>query len=394
MAVPITTNQTAAELLSRLVAIPSVTLGVDQGTGEAAMADAVEEFARSAGASVTRQEVLPDRPNVICTVAADAPGPHLLLEAHMDTVALGPMVDGHRPRIDEAGLLHGRGSCDTKGSLAAMLLALEWAAGVADPPGPLTLLAAVDEETGSAGAKEFGESNHGVDAAIVGEPTSLDIVRVHRGGGHWRVVTHGTAAHSSTPELGDNAIFRMADVIQVIREEFSRRLAGRSHPLAGQSSFSVGRVSGGRSFNMVPDQCELIVERRQIPGESVADVEHELEEVLDVARARYPELRVEVANPVVFAEVLDTPEHASIVQAAQDAATAVLGAANVIGVAYGSDASILANAGIPSVLCGPGDIAYAHTADEVVPIVEVVQAAEIYARAWMGFAGAVSDATA
>ena len=84
MAVPITTNQTAAELLSRLVAIPSVTLGVDQGTGEAAMADAVEEFARSAGASVTRQEVLPDRPNVICTVAADAPGPHLLLEAHMD----------------------------------------------------------------------------------------------------------------------------------------------------------------------------------------------------------------------------------------------------------------------------------------------------------------------
>ena len=94
------------------------------------------------------------------------------------------------------------------------------------------------------------------------------------------------------------------------------------------------------------------------------------------------------------ADVWDPPDHASIVQAAQDAATAVLGAANVIGVAYGSDASILANAGIPSVLCGPGDIAYAHTADEVVPIVEVVQAAEIYARAWMGFAGAVSDATA
>ena len=116
--------------------------------------------------------------------------------------------------------------------------------------------------------------------------------------------------------------------------------------------------------------------------------------MLDVARARHSDLRVEVANPVVFAEVLDVPEHAPIVQAAQHAATAVLGASNVIGVAYGSDASILANAGIPSVLCGPGDIAYAHTADEFVPIAEVVQAAEIYARSWMGFADAVSDATA
>jgi succinyl-diaminopimelate desuccinylase len=394
MAISITTDRAAAELLSRLVAIPSVTLGVDQGTGEAAMADTVEEIARSAGSSVTRQEVLPGRPNVICTVAADAPGPHLLLEAHMDTVALGPMVDGHRPRIDEAGLLHGRGACDTKGSLAAMLLALEWAADVAEPPGPLTLLAAVDEETGSAGADAFGQSDHGVAAAIVGEPTSLDIVRVHRGGGHWRVVTRGTAAHSSIPELGDNAIFRMADVIQVIREEFGRRLANRSHPLVGQSSFSVGRITGGRSFNMVPDQCELIVERRQIPGESAADVESELEAVLDVARAQYPELRVELVSPVVFAEVLDIPEEAPIVHAARDAATAVLGAANVIGVAYGSDAAILANAGIPSVLCGPGDITYAHTADEVVPITEVVQAAAIYAQAWMGFSDAVSSSRA
>ncbi len=386
MSAPVTTEREAAELLSRLVATPSVTPGVEGGTGEGAVADLVEEFARSIGAQVTRQEVYPGRDNVICTVAPDAPGPHLLLEAHMDTVALGPMTNGHKPYMDADGRLHGRGSCDTKGSLAGMLLALQWAAGVSDPAGPLTVAAAVDEETGSAGAKALPESGLRVDGAVVGEPTSLEVVRSHRGGRYWQIITHGVAAHSSTPELGDNAIFRMADVLQVLREEFGRRLAGRTHPLVGGSSFSVGIVKAGTSFNMVPDRCEAIIERRQVPGESVADVEAELEEVFDVARRRHPDLCVEVLSPVVFGDVLDIPADAPIVQVVRDAVMDVCGTANVIGVSYGSDAATLAAAGIPSVLCGPGDIAYAHSADEFVPIAEVVQSAAIYARAWELFA--------
>ena len=388
MSAHITTEREAADLLSRLVATPSVTPEVEGGTGEAAMADLVEEFARSIGARVTRQEVFPDRENVICTIAPDAPGPHLMLEAHMDTVALGPMTNGHQPYMDDQGRLHGRGSCDTKGSLAAMLLALKWSAGVADPAGPLTVAAAVDEETGSAGAKALPHSGIKVDGAIVGEPTSLEVVRSHRGGRYWPLITHGTAAHSSTPELGDNAILRMADVLHVLREEYGRRLAGRRHPLVGNSSFSVGIIKAGTSFNMVPDRCEAIIERRQIPGESVDDVEAELEEVLEIARGRHRDLNVEVQAPFVFGDVLDTPADAPIVRVLRDAVTDVCGEANVIGVSYGSDAATLAAAGIPSVLCGPGDIAYAHSADEFVPMAEVVQAAEIYARAWERFAAA------
>ena len=386
MSAQITTEREAGELLSRLVAIPSVTPGVEGGTGEGAMSSLVEAFARSFGAQVTRQEVYPGRDNVICTIAPDAPGPHLLLEAHMDTVALGPMTNGHKPYTDAEGHLHGRGACDTKGSLAAMLLALQWAAGVSDPAGPLTVAAAVDEETGSAGAKALPQSGLRLDGAIVGEPTSLEVVRTHRGGRYWQLVTHGIAAHSSTPELGDNAIFRMADVLHVLREEFGRRLAERTHPLVGGSSFSVGIIKAGTSFNMVPDRCEAIIERRQIPGESVADVESELEEVLGVARRRHPDLRVEVLSPVVFGDLLDTPADAPIVRVLRDAVADVCGHANVIGVSYGSDAATLAAAGIPSVLCGPGDILYAHSADEFVPIAEVVQAAAIYARAWERFA--------
>ena len=352
------------------------------------MADLVEEFARSVGAQITRQEVFPGRENVICTIAADAPGPHLMLEAHMDTVALGPMTNGHQPYMDDDGRLHGRGSCDTKGSLAAMLLALQWASGDSDPEGPLTVAAAVDEETGSAGAKALPHSGVKVDGAIVGEPTSLEVVRSHRGGRYWPLITHGTAVHSSTPELGDNAILRMADVLHVLREEYGRRLAGRTHPLVGNSSFSVGIIKAGTSFNMVPDRCEAIIERRQIPGESVDDVEAELKEVLNIARRRHPDLNVEVQAPFVFGDVLDTPADAPIVKVLRDAVTDVCGSANVIGVSYGSDAATLAAAGIPSVLCGPGDIAYAHSADEFVPMAEVVQAAEIYARAWKRFAAA------
>ena len=139
---------------------------------------------------------------------------------------------------------------------------------------------------------------------------------------------------------------------------------------------------------MVPDRCEAIIERRQIPGESVADVESELDEVLEIARRRHPDLRVELLSPVVFGDVLDTPADAPIVRVAREAVADVCGTANVIGVSYGSDAATLAAAGIPSVLCGPGDIAYAHSADEFVPIAEVVQAAEIYARAWERFTAA------
>ena len=345
---PITTDAEANDLLSTLVAIPSVAPGAAGGTGEAAMADTVEAFARATGAHVTRQKVLPGRENVICSVGADLSAPCLLLEAHMDTVALGSMTDGHEPRVDAEARLHGRGACDTKGSLAR------------------------------SGIRAAG--------AIVGEPTSLDVVRVHRGDGHWRIATFGTAAHSSTPELGDNAIFRMADVLQVIREEFDRRLTARVHPLAGASSFSVNTIDAGTSINVVPDRCELIMERRRIPGESPADVLGELEEVLEIARRRHPGLRVEIVDSVASGEVLDTPEDSPIVEVTRGAVTDVCGTARVIGVSYGSDAATLATAGIPSVLCGPGDIAYAHTADEFVPLTEVVQAAEIYARAWMRFA--------
>ena len=384
---PAASEQEAIELLTDLVRTPSVSPEVPGGTGEAAVADKVAAYAESCGAEVVYQEALPGRANVVGTLEADAGAPVLMLEAHMDTVALGAMTRGHEPWLDATGLLHGRGACDTKGSLAAMLLTLRRVSRESVRPCTLVLAATVDEEAGSTGADTLAASSVTADGAIVGEPTSLDIVRAHRGGRFWKISTAGISAHSSRPDLGDNAIYHMADVIRVLREEFTRRLAGRRHPLCGDSTFSAGRIRAGTSFNVVPDHCELIFDRRFLPTERLEDVDAELAEVLGIARERFPGLQVE-AVPEVVAGSLDTPEDAGVVRALIAACEAVTGRAAIAGAPYGSDAASLAAVGIPSVLCGPGDIAVAHSQDEWVPIAEVVQASEVYYAAWHHFAAA------
>ena len=384
---PAASEQEAIELLTDLVRTPSVSPEVPGGTGEAAVAAKVAAYAESCGAEVVYQEALPGRPNVVGTLEAGAGAPVLMLEAHMDTVALGAMTRGHEPWLDTAGLLHGRGACDTKGSLAAMLLTLRRVSRESVRPCTLVLAATVDEEAGSTGADTLAASSVTADGAIVGEPTSLDIVRAHRGGRFWNISTAGISAHSSRPDLGDNAIYHMADVIQVLREEFTRRLVGRRHPLCGDSTFSAGRIRAGTSFNVVPDHCELVFDRRFLPTERLEDVDAELADVLGIARERFPGLQVE-AEPEVVAGSLDTPEDAGVVRALIAACEAVTGRAVIAGAPYGSDAASLAAVGIPSVLCGPGDIAVAHSQDEWVPIAEVVQASEVYYAAWRSFAGA------
>ena len=384
---PAASEQEAIELLTDLVRTPSVSPEVPGGTGESAVAAKVAAYAESCGAEVVYQEALPGRANVVGTLEADAGAPVLMLEAHMDTVALGAMTRGHEPWLDATGLLHGRGACDTKGSLAAMLLTLRRVSRESVRPCTLVLAATVDEEAGSTGADTLAASSVTADGAIVGEPTSLDIVRAHRGGRFWKISTAGISAHSSRPDLGDNAIYHMADVIRVLREEFTRRLVGRRHPLCGDSTFSAGRIRAGTSFNVVPDHCELIFDRRFLPTERLEDVDAELDEVLGIARERFPGLQVE-AVPEVVAGSLDTLEDAGVVRALIAACEAVTGRAAIAGAPYGSDAAALAAVGIPSVLCGPGDIAVAHSQDEWVPIAEVVQASEVYYAAWHHFAGA------
>lgn len=282
--------------------------------------------------------------------------------------------------------MYGRGSCDTKGGLAAMLHALK---ALRDsglrPSASVWLVAAVDEEHTFRGVVKFLEKGVRADGAVVAEPTDLQTVVASKGCLRWRLRTRGRAAHSSKPHLGVNAIVQMAKLIVATEEKFSAVFQKQQHPLLGSPTLSVGIIQGGTQVNQVPDSCTIEVDRRLIPGETREKVWHEFETLLAELRAREPDLDVEMEPPHLEDHPLETSAEERIVRVVSKISEEVRGHCRVMGVPYGSDASKLARAGIPSIILGPGSIDQAHAAEEYVELAQVAHAAEIYARAALEF---------
>jgi acetylornithine deacetylase len=375
-------TQQLVPLLSDLVTLESVNPAYPGGSrGEAAVADYVEDRCRRFGLAVTRQPVLTGRDNILAELRVPGAQQTLLFEAHMDTVDLGPLgARALQPEVRE-GRLYGRGSCDTKGSLAAMLLAVETLQTERERLRVnVVLLAAVDEEHGFRGVTAFVDSSYPVQAAVVGEPTELRIVVAHKGCVRWRLSTTGRAAHSSRPEEGDNAIDQMADVVQALRA-FQSRLRERRHPLVGSPTLSVGRIWGGTGVNIVPERCTIEIDRRLIPGEDAQGVLAEVDAFLAECAAGNPVLKITREEPFVADWPLETPDDAAVVSAGRAACADLNLPPEPIGVPYGTDASKLwALGGIPAIVLGPGSIAQAHTGEEYVSLTEVAAAAELYRR--------------
>ena len=187
-------------------------------------------------------------------------------------------IDPWRPTVRD-GRIYGRGSCDIKGGMTAMLGALARLVAEAPRRRPTLIMACtVNEEHGYSGATALtrlwtaGDTDsifpRAPDAAVIAEPTNLDVVVAHKGAVRWRCHTHGRAAHSSQPQLGDNAIYKMARVVAAL-ESYARDVPASlpAHPLCGRSSLSVGVISGGLSVNTVPDRATIEIDRRIIPGE-------------------------------------------------------------------------------------------------------------------------------
>jgi acetylornithine deacetylase len=280
------------------------------------------------------------------------------------------------PTID-AGRLYGRGACDVKGSLAAMLAALA-RLDREQPPGAasVALACTVDEEFTHTGSSRLAESNHGAHLAIVAEPTMLNLVHCHKGVLRWKIRTIGLACHSSTPRLGVNAIYRMGRVITVL-EGYAAGLS-RNPPdaILGPPSLSIGRIEGGQSVNVVPDWCEIEVDRRMIPGEDSAEC---LEQVRSTLRQSLgDDAGVEFSEPWVHMPPLAPHASAWIAPLARAIQLATGRRPEVMGVPFGTDAGPLAAAGTPCVVFGPGDIAQAHTKDEWISLDQVGLAAEAY----------------
>lgn len=371
-----------AELAAELVRIKSVNpMDGDasrEGCNEAAMARAVAGHLRTMGLAPQIQEVAPHRLNVYTRTPSSSGGPPVLFESHMDTVPADNWPEAWSPEV-RGGRLYGRGACDTKGSAAAMLVALKRVLSRGVPRRGVLFLATCDEESGAVnGASAWAAL--GLEAAfgVVGEPTKLEIVRAHKGAARWTLRTRGRSAHTAHPERGVNAIVRMSKAVLCLERLHQDVLRKRSHPLLGTATLSVGTIEGGRAPNVVPDECRIRVDRRLLPGETGEQAWQEIERALTEDPA--VEFEVEMVGQDAELPGLDTPEDSPAVQEAIRACRAVLGEAKVGGVSYGTDASVFARAGIPCIVLGPGDIKDAHIDDESVSVEELEKAADIYER--------------
>jgi acetylornithine deacetylase len=374
----------AIRLLSDLVRIPSVNPHMEGGAGEGALARHLAEYLRALGLAPVVTEVKPGRPNVLATAPGNSGGRHLLFEAHLDTVSPSHgQVEPFVPRL-EGDRLYGRGACDTKASMAAMLLALKSVLTSRERLASVSVAFNVGEEIGLEGVRHLAASGFRADGAVVGEPTGLDVVPAHKGVVRWHMTTNGKSAHSSNPQAGINAIGMMARLILALDERLIPELEQRRHPLLGSPTLSVGRITGGQEVNVVPDCCTIDVDRRLLPGENWASVRLELDRVLASLEGEVPDLRVTIERPYLETQGMETPADSEIVRMVEEAVHRIDGRHPVRGVAYCTDAACLAAAGIPCVVLGPGHIEQAHTSSEYVEIQQVVKGAAIYRELMLG----------
>jgi acetylornithine deacetylase/succinyl-diaminopimelate desuccinylase len=300
--------------------------------------------------------------------------------SHLDVVPAGPGWSGDPFSLREAnGRLIGRGACDAKGCVAAMVEAARLLIdGRHAWRGRLTIVFVADEEVGSTGAKAFVASGHHLDRVVVGEPTRLITVSAHKGCLRPHLRVSGRSAHSGTPDLGENAILKARRLIELFVAE-DRRLRTKVHPLVGPASLSVTRIQGGDADNVIPAACDVVIDRRILPGEQVEEVDAEIRALLGRASAGEHGVHTEILRYSSNAGPSETPNDDPIVQASLVACrahgVAEPGPGGFLG---GCDLVHFQRAGIRGVVLGPGSLEQAHQPDEYVATSDLVRASLIY----------------
>jgi acetylornithine deacetylase/succinyl-diaminopimelate desuccinylase family protein len=360
-------------LLERLVAFDTQNPPGREAEAARFLATAVATF----GFSTELQNVGEGRANTVALLS-NGPGPTLAFNSHIDTVPVGTGWSSDPLRlVERGGRLYGRGSCDAKGSIASMteaarILALrrsEWR-------GTLLLTFVADEEIDGTGSKQVTSEAKAkrapIDAVIIGEPTSNQVHAAHKGVLRPLVRVNGQTAHSSRPDLGINAIQKAGRLLALLDAE-DRKLRDRHHALVGPATLTVTRIAGGIADNVVPDSCEIVLDRRLLPGEEADAALDELRELLVLAKEEHDidaeVLRVRTASGAAETAATSPIVQHSLAAAAQPAPAGFTGGCDLVHFrAIGSDGIIL----------GPGSLEQAHKPDEYVPKDELVQAAALY----------------
>jgi acetylornithine deacetylase len=361
-----TSADEVAELTARLVAIDSVNPSLMRSpptrAGESEIAAFVADWARGSGLEADVLEKTAGRPSVLVTARGSGDGPALLLCGHLDTVNVEGMTDPHAPRVD-GDRLYGRGAYDMKAGVAAALIACREAAklGLA---GDVVVAAVADEEHASLGVQEALRAVQ-AGAAIVTEPTELELVVAHKGFVWAELEVTGVAAHGSRPHLGVDAIVRTGPVLTAIGE-LDEALGARTHPLLGRGSVHASMIEGGIEMSSYPARCVIGLERRTLPGETQDDVEAELGALGDASH------RITLVR-----DPFEADPGSDVARAVSEAAAEVLGSPPpVAGAGYWADAAFIAAAGIPTVMFGPSGEG-AHAVEEWVSVADTVAVTQV-----------------
>ena len=384
------------DVLRELVAIPSVNpMGRparDEICYEHRLTGYLESFFRRERIDCVRQAVEPRRDNLLAWVPGEVPprqgGRIVLFEVHQDTVPVdGMTIDPFAAEV-RRGRLYGRGACDVKGGMAAMLAAMVRLARERPGGRPTVVLAAtVNEEFGFTGATALCKLLPGggepfsrlPDVAVVAEPTELQVVVAHKGVLRWRCHTRGRAVHSSQPQLGVNAIYAMSHVVQAL-ERYQQEIASGivPHARCGPATLCVSTIAGGISVNTVPDSATIEIDRRLLPDEDPDVVYRDV--VAYVAENVPGDVAVQHDPAFGIGRGLSDQGNNHLAEALSHVAGEVCGPAPLVGVPYGTDASVIAAAGVPTVVFGPGSLDQAHTADEWIDLDQLQAASEVYYR--------------
>ena len=376
--------ETVVELLQAMVQVDSVN-GALTGRAEAE-SELVGLLAEFAGKWMLEIELLPvegQASQLLLTLRTDADKPWLLFDSHLDTVAVDHMTIEPFGAAIRDGKVWGRGTCDTKGTGAAMLWALRDYASTTDKPNNIALLFSVDEEVSMTGIQSFVNNDlprmgWSPKLAIVGEPTEHIAVVAHNGCVRWEIATCGKAAHSSVPWEGHSAINDMVKVLAVLQRDYIGKLDAE-HDLTGRAVASVNLIKGGNAPNIIPEHCEVEVDRRVVPGEDADAVLPRVAALLDGLAAEDEAFQytqtLKVAHPPLL------PESSAAVLPKVKQVLEDCGVRKpTVGAPFATHAGYLAQSGLPTIVLGPGSPYPAHTKDEWVAIDEIELGAEVYLR--------------
>jgi acetylornithine deacetylase/succinyl-diaminopimelate desuccinylase-like protein len=408
------------ELLQKLIQTPSVNpMGrplTDPTHGESRVTDLLQVECERHDWPWLRQHVHPGRENLAALVLGNpspADGGDLRLwDVHQDTVpAEGMSIDPFGGEVRD-GRVYGRGACDVKGSMAAMLAALSRMSepspgpslqGRGNQPRPTIVIAfTANEECGFTGARALcdlwnadrlapAEITGGTispaelfprppDAAIVAEPTGFNVVIAHQGVVRWRCHTIGRAAHTSRPDAGINSIYAMAQIVQAV-ERYHGTLTANSpvHPLCGRPSVCVSTIHGGVGISTVPERATIEIDRRLGPEEQPDTAYDDLIRYV-AEHANMGGCRVEHDPPFMDSSGLSDKQNRPFAHKVARLIHEFGRGSDLVGVPFGTDAAAISAAGVPTVVFGPGSIDQAHTADEFIEIDELRFATEVFYR--------------